>query len=200
MHHLALGIVLLRALGLVDPKCLALVVVSTMLLGEGVDRLLDEREVGPDPLVLNVHMHRFLDGFLQAFCLGPGRELAGRTIDTVTTLKFDHLRDVQLVLQTFQLRQRDCRLNAVQVLTVVQVAVRQDVGGSGVVRSCLAEEGRVGSGDNSTLLLTLGETLLVSRVRDWNKLGRRKDVDDGRVQDRGVGVSSSSSSRFGEVR
>ena len=78
LPDLFLDVLLLRALGLIDPKCLAFVVVATMLLGEELGRLFDERKVDPDPLVLNVHVHRFLDDFLleallQAFGFSSGR-------------------------------------------------------------------------------------------------------------------------------
>ena len=103
-------------------------------------------------------------------------------------------------MQTFELRHRNSCLHAVQVLAVVQAVVGQDVGGSGIVRSCLAEEGGVGSGDRGTLILTFGETLLVSRVRDWKESGGESMSMMGESRIGVSGMSSSSSSRFGEVR
>ena len=149
LPNLLLDVLLLRALGLVDPEGLALVVVATVFLGEELGRLLDERKIDPDPLVLDVHVHRLLDdllleAFLQAFGFSSGRQLAGRTVDTFTTLKLDHLRDVQLVLQTLELRQGDGRLHAVQVFAVVQAVVGKDIGRCGIIGGCLAEERGVG--------------------------------------------------------
>ena len=149
LPNLLLDVLLLRALGLVDPEGLALVVVATVFLGEELGRLLDERKIDPDPLVLDVHVHRLLDdllleAFLQAFGFSSGRQLAGRTVYAFTTLELDHLRDVQLVLQTLELRQGDGRLHAVQVFAVVQAVVGKDIGRCGIIGGCLAEERGIG--------------------------------------------------------
>ena len=87
LPHLVLDFISLPALSLVDFQRLVIIVGSAMLLGEVLDRLLDEWEVDPHLGLVHIHMHRLLDdlllkALLQALGFGSGGHLACRTTST----------------------------------------------------------------------------------------------------------------------
>ena len=57
LPHLVLDFVTLPALTLVDFQCLVVIARATMLLGEILDWLLDERKVNPHLGFYHVHVH-----------------------------------------------------------------------------------------------------------------------------------------------
>ena len=58
LADLLFDVLLLSALGVVDSQGLTLVIAGSMLLGEELNRLLDEGKVHPHPLAADVNMNR----------------------------------------------------------------------------------------------------------------------------------------------